>query len=144
MVSTISVFHCTLMFTNPAQLFHDFRKVEWFVQRWMICNYYVECILTLLVDLYTIYDTFNALYYVEWFVLSWIICNYNVESVLTTLKDLCSCWMIWTVQWNFPLENIPPKVVSELSLPWKSQQWPLTHQKIPLWKFVRWKLLCNK
>ena len=45
------------------------QNVEWFVQRWMICNYDDECILTTLNDLCTIYDTLNALYYVEWFVL---------------------------------------------------------------------------
>ena len=31
----------------------------------MICNYGAECILTTLNDVYTIYDTLNALYYVE-------------------------------------------------------------------------------
>ena len=65
MVPTISVFHFTLMFINPARLFHDFQNVEWFVQRWMICNDDVECILT----------TLNDLYYVEWFMLRWMICT---------------------------------------------------------------------
>ena len=95
------------MFINPAQLLHDFQNVEWLVQRWMICNYDVKCILTTLNDLYTIYDTLNALHYVEWFALTWIICNYNVGCVLTTLKDLHCCWMIWTVQWNFPWKIFP-------------------------------------
>ena len=111
---TRSVFHFALMFVNPARLFDDFQIVEWFLQRWMICNYDVECILATLNDLYTIYDTLNALHYVEWFVLSWIIWTYNVECVLTTLKDLHFCWMIWTVLWNFLLENIPWKIASEL------------------------------
>ena len=53
MVSTISVFYYTLMFINPARLFHDFQNFEWFVQGWMICNYDAECILTTLNDLYT-------------------------------------------------------------------------------------------
>ena len=60
-------------------------------ERWMICSYNVECILTTLNDLYRIYDTFNDLYYVEWFVPSWIICTYNDECVLTTLKYLHGC-----------------------------------------------------
>ena len=90
MVSTIKVFHCTLMFIDPARLFHDFQNVEWFAQRWMICNYDVERILT----------TLNDFYYVEWFVLTWIICTCNVECVLIKLKDLHCCWMIGTVQWN--------------------------------------------
>ena len=122
MVSTISAFHCTLMFINPARLFHDFQNVEWFAQRWMICNYDVECILT----------TLNDLYYVEWFVLTWIFCSCNVEEcVLTMLKDLPCCWMIWRVQWNFLLENILLKIASEFSLPWKFQQWTLPSEKTP-------------
>ena len=40
--------------------------------------------------------------------------------------------MILMVQWNFLLENIPQKISSEFSLPWKSQQWTLPHEKIPL------------
>ena len=111
-----------------------FQNVEWFLQRWTIFNYNAEYILTTLDDLYTIYDTLNALYYFEWFVLSWLICTCNVECVLTALKDLHSCWMIWTVEWNFLLVNIPWKIASELSLTWKFEQWTL------LW----WKLLCNK
>ena len=42
--------------------------------------------------------------------------------------------MIWTVQWNFLLENIPRKIAWELSLPWKSQQWTLRHKETPLVK----------
>ena len=123
-----------LMFINPTRLFHGFQHVEWFVQRWMICKCDVECILTMLSDLHTICDTWNALYfvewydYVEWFMLTWIICTYNVECsyknenknihailknvecILTTLKDLHCCRMIWMVQWNFFLENIPRKI----------------------------------
>ena len=49
----------TVMFKNSARLFPDFRNVEWFVQRWLNCNYDVECISTTLNDLYTIYDTLN-------------------------------------------------------------------------------------
>ena len=45
------------MFINPAQLFHNFQNVEW-----LIYNYNVECILTTLNDLHTIYDTLNDLY----------------------------------------------------------------------------------
>ena len=122
MVSTISVFHCTLMSINPASLFHDFQNVEWFVQCWMICNCDVECILT----------TLNDLYNVEWFVLTWIFCTCNVECVLTMLKDLHCYWMVWRVQWNFLLENIPRKIASEFSLSWKSLQWTLPHEKTPL------------
>ena len=107
------------MFINPAQLFLDFQNLEWFVQRWMICNYDVECILT----------TLNELYYVEWFVLTWIFCTSNVECVLTMLKELHCCSMIWRVQWNFLLENILRKIPLEFSLPWKSQQWTLPHEK---------------
>ena len=76
--------------------------------------------------------------YVKWFVLRWMICTnlnnftWNVECVLTMLKDLHWCWMVWTVQWNFLLENIPRKIASEFSLPWKSQQWTLPHKKTPL------------
>ena len=91
-------------------------------KRWMICNYDVECILT----------TLNDLYYVEWFVLTWIFCICNVECVLTMLKDLHCCWMIWRVQWNFLLENMPWKIASEFSLPWKSQPCSLPNEKIPL------------
>ena len=94
LVSSISVFHCTLMFINLARLFHHFQNVEWFVLRWMICNYDDECNLTTLNDLYMIYDTLNYLYYVEWFVLSWIICTYKVEYILTTLNNLHCCWVI--------------------------------------------------
>ena len=97
MVSTISVSHCTLIFVNPARLFHDFENVEWFVQRCMIWNDDVEDILT----------TLNDLYYVEWFLLTWIFCTCIVECVLTLLKDLHSCWMIWRVQWSFLLEKYP-------------------------------------
>ena len=111
MVFTISVVHFTLTFINPARLFHHFQNVEWFAQCWMICNYDVERILT----------TLNDFYYVEWFVLTWIFCTCNVECVSTMLKDLHCCWMIWRVQWNFILENIPWKIDSEFSLAWKSQ-----------------------
>ena len=69
MVSSISVFQCTLMFINPAWSFHDFQNVEWFMQRWMICNYDVECIFTTLK-----------------FVLRWMICtNFNILYL--------QCWM---------------------------------------------------
>ena len=103
-----------------------------FSKRWMICNYNVECILTTLNDLYTIYDTFNALHYVELFVLLWIIYTYKVLGLLGK---------IWTVHWNFLLEVIPQKIASELSLPWESQQWTLSHNtsllvKIPLVKIA--------
>ena len=121
MMSTKSVFHCILMFINPARLFHDFQNFEWFVQRWMICNYDVECILYM----------FSDLYYVEWFILTWIFCTCNLECVLTMLKDLHCYWMTWRVQWNFLLEDIPRKVASEFSPPWKSQQWILLHEKNP-------------
>ena len=121
MVSTVSVFHFTLVFINPARLFHDSQIVEWFVQRWMICNYDVKCILT----------TLNDFYYVEWFVLTWIFCTWNVECVLTMLKDLRCCWMIWRVKWNFLLENIPWKVALEFSFPWKSQQCSLPNEQTP-------------
>ena len=40
------------MFIDPARLFHFFQKVESFVQRLMICNYDVECILSTLNDLH--------------------------------------------------------------------------------------------
>ena len=130
MVSSISIFHCTLMFINLARLFHHFQNVGWFALRWIICNYYVECVLTTLNDLHTIYGTLNDLYYVEWFVLSWIICTHKVECILATLKNFHYCWMIWTVQWNFLLENISRKIAFEISLPWKSQQWTLPHKKI--------------
>ena len=88
------------MFINLARLFHDFQNVEWFVQCSIICSYDVECILT----------TLNDLYYVEWFVLTWVNCTCNAECVLTMLKDLHCCWMIWTVQWNLPLETSPGKL----------------------------------
>ena len=64
MVPTLLVFHCTLII-NPARLFHNFQNVQWFVHRWMICNYDVKRILT----------TLNDLYCVEWFTLRWIICT---------------------------------------------------------------------
>ena len=70
----------------------------------------------------TVSRLFHDFQNVEWFVLSWITCICNAECVLTTLKDLHYCWMIWTVQRNFLLENIPQKIASEFSLPWKSQQ----------------------
>ena len=116
---TISVFHCTLMFINPARLFHDFQNVEWLVQRRMIGNYEVKCILT----------TLNDLHCVESFVLTWIICTCNVECVLTVerfallLNDLDGSMKL--------LENIPRKTASEFSLPCKSQQWILPHKKTP-------------
>ena len=93
-----------------------------FSKRWMICNDDVECILT----------TLNDLYYAEWFVPSWIFCICNFEFVLTILKDLRCCSMIWMVQWNFLLENIPWNIVSEFSLPWKSQPCSLPNEKIPV------------
>ena len=89
---------------------------------------------TTLNSLYTVYDTLHALCYVEWFALSPIVCTYNVECVWTTQKDMHCCWMIWTVQWNFLLENIPWRIASEVSLPWKSQQRTLSHKKSPLLK----------
>ena len=55
--------------------------ISHFSERWLICNYDVECILTTLNDLYTVYETLNDLQYVEWFVLSWIICTYNDEWI---------------------------------------------------------------
>ena len=132
MVSNTSVFHCTLMFINRARLFHYFQNVKWFALRWIICHDDVECILITFNDLYTIYDTLNYLYYFQWFVLSWIICTYKIESVLAKLKDLHCCWMIWTVQWNFLLENISRNIALEISLLWKSQPWTLPHKKTPL------------
>ena len=89
------------MFIYTTRLFHDFQYADWFAQRWVICNYDVECILTTFNGLYTICDMLNTLYYVERFVLSWIICTYNVECVLTTLKDFHWCWMTRTVVKRF-------------------------------------------
>ena len=71
MVSTISVFHCTLMFINPARLFHDFQYVEWFVQRWMICNY--DVVIT--IHNYYVEWFVHDLWYVECFALRWMICT---------------------------------------------------------------------
>ena len=48
------------------------------------------------------------------------------------LKDLHCYLIIWTVQWNFLLENIPQKIASEFSLSWKSQQWTLPYKKTPI------------
>ena len=126
MVSTISVFQCNLMFTNPSRLFQDFQNLEWFVKRWMICNYDVECILTAL----------NDLYYVEWFVLTWIICTCNIEYLLTKSKNLNCCWMIWTVQWNFVLENIPQIIASDVFLPEYPNNEHCPIRKTSLWKFL--------
>ena len=42
--------------------------------------------------------------------------------------------MFWTGQWNFFLENIPLKIISEVSLPWKSQQWKLHNKETPILK----------
>ena len=127
MMSTKSVFHCILTFINPARLFHDFQNFEWFVQRWMICNYDVECIL-----------------YVQWFVLRWMIytnlnilylqrwmCFDYVERFALLLNDLEgsmklppgkyppeSCLRIFSLM-KIPTMNIAP---------WK---------KNPLWKLLR-------
>ena len=120
MMSTKSVFHCILMFINPARLFHDFQNFEWFVQRWMICNYDVECIL-----------------YVQWFVLRWMI--YTKLNIL-----YLQCWMcfdyveIFTLLLNdlegsmkLPPGRYPPESCLGIFSPWKSQQWILLHEKTP-------------
>ena len=95
--------------------------ISLFSKYWMIC--------TELNDLYLRSRMYFN--YVEWFVLTWRFCTCNVECVLTLLKDLHCCWMIWRVQWNFLLENIPRKIALEFCLPWKSQQWTLSHEKTP-------------
>ena len=38
---------------------------------------------------------------------------------------------IWTVQWNFLMENIPQQIALEISHPYKSLQGILLHKKIP-------------
>ena len=122
MVSTISVFHCTLMFINHARLFHDFQNVEWFAQRWMICNYNVECMLT----------TLNDLYYVEWFVLT---CRLVQYFALATLNVFWIYWKICTViEWFGGFNETSFRRISPWRLPrnFLSQQWTLSHEKIPL------------
>ena len=105
MVSTISVFHCTLMFINHARLFHDFQNVEWFAQRWMICNYNVECMLTTLKDLY----------YVEWFVLT---CRLVQYFVLATLNVFWIYWKICIViEWFGGFNEISFRKISPRRLP---------------------------
>ena len=126
MVSTLSVFRSSLMFINPAQLFHNFQSVEWFAQHWMICNYDVKCILTALTDLFTVNDTFNALYYVEWFVLSWMCFEY-IERFALLLNNLKGSMKL-------PPGKYPPEDWLRTSLPWKSQKWTLPHKKTSLVK----------
>ena len=108
MVSTISIFQCTLMFKNPTQLFHNFQNVEWSPH--LICNYDVECNLTTLNDLYTIYDTLRDLYCVEWFVLSWIICTYN-EKCFWLRWNICT-----VVEWFEPFNKISSRKISPVRL----------------------------
>ena len=121
LATTLNGVHC-ISFPLYFDVYISRTTISQISKRWMICNYDVECILT----------TLNDLYYVEWFVLTWIFCICNVECVLTMLKDLHCCWMIWRVQWNFLLENMPWKIASEFSLPWKSQPCSLPNEKIPL------------
>ena len=81
-----------------------FNYVEWFVLRWMICT------------------NLKILYLQRW-----VFFDY-VERFALLLNDL----VIWRVQWNFLLENILPKIVSEFTFPRKSKQWALPLEETPL------------
>ena len=102
--------------------------VSRFSKRWMICRTFND--LQLRSTMY--FNYVEWFYYIEWFALNLIFYTCNVKCVLTKLKDLHCCWLIWSVQWNFLLENIPQKTASEFPLPWKSQQWALPQEKDPL------------
>ena len=101
-------------FSLYFDVFKSRKIISRFPKRWIICNYDVECILTSLNDLYTIYDKLNDLE-------RWMCFDY-VERFVLFLNDLKGSMALPAGK------KVPRKITLELFLPLKSQQWALPHK----------------